>query len=200
MILMPLYFQTVRGEDAIATGLLLIPQGVGAGLGMALSGRLTERLGGGITSLLGGLVLAAATIPFVLISASTSYVLIGAALLVRGVGVGTAIMPAMTAAFSVLTREQVNDASPQLTVLQRVGGSLGTAIIAVVLQGQLTHAGAHAGPRAVAVAFAHTYWWVLGTTLVALLPAVLLAVVERRARADAIALRRSSELVLQAAA
>jgi hypothetical protein len=127
-------------------------------------------------------------------------VLIGAALLVRGVGVGTAIMPAMTAAFSVLTREQVNDASPQLTVLQRVGGSLGTAIIAVVLQGKLTHAGPHATPGATAVAFAHTYWWVLGVTVVALLPAVLLAVVERRARADAGAPRPSSEMVLEAAA
>jgi len=39
MILMPLYFQVVRGQDALVTGLLLIPQGVGGGLGMALSGR-----------------------------------------------------------------------------------------------------------------------------------------------------------------
>ena len=31
MILMPLYFQTIRGEDAIMTGLLLIPQGIGGG-------------------------------------------------------------------------------------------------------------------------------------------------------------------------
>ena len=53
MILMPLYFQTIRGEDAIQTGLLLIPQGIGGGLGMFLSGRLTERLGAGRTSLLG---------------------------------------------------------------------------------------------------------------------------------------------------
>ncbi len=53
MILMPLYFQTVRGEDAISTGLLLIPQGIGGGLGMFLSGRATERLGAGRTSLIG---------------------------------------------------------------------------------------------------------------------------------------------------
>ena len=35
MVLMPLYFQLVRGEDAVKTGLLLIPQGIGAALAMA---------------------------------------------------------------------------------------------------------------------------------------------------------------------
>src|ERR1700733_12053284 len=69
MILMPLYFQTIRGEDAIQTGLLLIPQGIGGGLGMFLSGRLTTRLGAGRTSMLGGLILAAATVPFILVTA-----------------------------------------------------------------------------------------------------------------------------------
>jgi EmrB/QacA subfamily drug resistance transporter len=182
MILMPLYFQTVRGEDAINTGLLLIPQGLGAGLGMFLSGRATERLGAGITSMIGGLLLTAATIPFVLIEANTSYLVIGAAMAVRGVGIGLAIMPAMTAAFSVLTREQINDATPQLTVLQRVGGSLGTAIIAVVLQEKTTHAGLHATPSALAGAFGQTFWWVMGLTLIALVPTAALMVIERRAR------------------
>ncbi|MGA2009825.1 MAG: DHA2 family efflux MFS transporter permease subunit [Solirubrobacteraceae bacterium] len=179
MILMPLYFQTVRGEDAISTGLLLIPQGLGSGIGMFVSGRATERIGAGRTSLIGGVILAVATIPFVLITASTSFALIGAAMILRGVGIGLAIMPAMTAAFSVLSREQVNDASPQLTVLQRVGGSLGTAIIAVVLEGQTSGART---PAAVAAGFGHTYWWVMGVTLVALLPTFVLTRVERRAR------------------
>jgi hypothetical protein len=102
-------------------------------------------------------------------------------MIVRGIGVGLAIMPAMTAAFSVLSKDQVNDASPQLTVLQRVGGSLGTAIIAVVLQGQTDHA--HTATAA-AAGFAHTYWWVMGVTLIALVPAVVLARIERRPRAQ----------------
>src|SRR3954465_3050287 len=54
MVLMPLYFQTVRGEDAVATGLLLAPQGIGAAVAMMISGRVTMRLGGGLTSLIGG--------------------------------------------------------------------------------------------------------------------------------------------------
>jgi EmrB/QacA subfamily drug resistance transporter len=178
MILMPLYFQVVRGEDALTTGLLLIPQGIGGGIGMGLSGRMTERLGGGRTSLMGGMILVLATVPFVLIGASTPFAVIGAAMLVRGIGIGLSIMPAMTAAFSVLSREQVNDASPQLTVLQRVGGSLGTAIIAVVLQGHLNHA-AHTH-AALAASFAHTYWWVMAVTLIALLPSLMLMRIERR--------------------
>lgn len=179
MILMPLYFQTVRGQDAITTGLLLIPQGIGGGIGMFLSGRLTQRVGAGRTSLLGGVILAAATVPFVLVTAGTPFTLIGGAMLIRGVGVGLAIMPAMTAAFSVLSKDQVNDASPQLTVLQRVGGSLGTAIIAVVLQGQIQHA--HTATAA-AAGFGRTYWWVMGVTLIGLLPTLLLARIERQAR------------------
>ncbi len=182
MILMPLYFQTVRGEDALHTGLLLIPQGIGGGIGMFLSGRATERLGAGRTSLIGGMILAVATIPFVLVTATTPFAVIGLAMLVRGIGIGLSIMPAMTAAFSVLTKEQVNDASPQLTVLQRVGGSLGTAIIAVVLQGQIK--GAHSA-AALASGFGHTYWWVMGVTLLALVPTSLLMRIERRAREHA---------------
>jgi EmrB/QacA subfamily drug resistance transporter len=188
MILMPLYFQTVRGEDAIHTGLLLIPQGLGGGLGMFLSGRVTERLGGGRTSLIGGVILALATIPFILITGTTSFFVIGAAMLVRGIGIGLSIMPAMTAAFSVLTREQVNDASPQLTVLQRVGGSLGTAIIAVVLQGHIQH-GAQT-QAALASGFGHTYWWVMAVTLASLLPTLLLVRIERRARREQAGVRR----------
>ena len=179
MILMPLYFQTVRGEDAINTGLLLIPQGLGGGVGMVFSGRLTQRIGAGRTSLLGGVILAIATIPFVLVTATTPFAVIGVAMAVRGIGVGLAIMPAMTAAFSVLNREQINDATPQLTVLQRVGGSLGTAIIAVVLEGQIKHA--HTAV-ATAAGFGTTYWWVMGATLIGLLPTLLLARIERQAK------------------
>jgi EmrB/QacA subfamily drug resistance transporter len=176
MVLMPLYFQLVRGEDAVMTGLLLIPQGIGAALAMHASGRLTERLGGGLTSLTGGTIMIVATLPFVFISATTSYWLLGAAMVVRGFGIGLSMMPAMTAAYATLKPEQVNDAAPQLNVLQRVGGSIGTAILTVVLQNGITAN----TPTAVAASFAHTYWWVVGVSIVALLPTVLLAVLERR--------------------
>jgi EmrB/QacA subfamily drug resistance transporter len=186
MILMPLYFQTVRGEDAVTTGLLLMPQGIGAAIAMRMSAIATERLGGGMTALLGGMVTVVATIPFVLIAGGTSYWLIGAAMVFRGFGIGMSMMPAMTAAFAVLRPDQINHATPQLNVLQRVGGSVGTAILSVVLsdhlQGAALAAGGHPSADAMAGAFGTTYWWVLGVTAFALLPTALLALVERSSR------------------
>ena len=177
MILMPLYFQIVRGEDAITTGLLLAPQGIGAAIAMAISGRMTERLGGGMTALIGGIVTLVATVPFVLLASDTPYVVIEAAMVFRGIGIGLSMMPAMTAAFSVLRKDQVNDATPQLTTLQRVGGSIGTAVLSVVLQGHLVAAGNSS--EAMASAFGTTFLWVMGITLVALLPTIVLLRVER---------------------
>ncbi|MFT3864582.1 MAG: DHA2 family efflux MFS transporter permease subunit [Solirubrobacterales bacterium] len=180
MVLMPLYFQTVRGQDPVDTGLLLIPQGIGAAIAMALSGRATERWGGGATAAVGAVITLFATIPFVLLGASTPFVAIGAAMIFRGFGIGMSMMPAMTAAYAVLTPEQVTHATPQLTTLQRVGGSMGTAILTVVLQQHLETAGT--SQAAMAGAFGDTFLWVMGITAAALLPTLLLARIERRAR------------------
>jgi EmrB/QacA subfamily drug resistance transporter len=183
MILLPLYFQVARGQDAIHTGLFLIPQGIGAAIGMRRSARATSRFGAGLTSLCGGIIMVAATTPFLFFGARTPYLLIALPMVVRGVGIGLAFMPAFTAAFATLNHDQVADASPQLNVIQRVGGSLGTAVIAVTLQSKLTHLSTHHSASATAGAFAATYWWVMALTVVGLIPAVMLWRVERKSRA-----------------
>jgi MFS family permease len=178
MILVPLYYQIVRGDSAISTGLLAAPQGLGAAAGMYLSGRTMDRIGCGATALVGVIVILIASVPFTMLGAGSSEAAISVALGCRGLGIGMAAMPAMTAAFRALQPHQAGEASPQLTVLQRVGGSLGTALFAVVLQGGLNRAGRAAGPEA--AAFATTFRWVIAITAVAALPTVLLLVIERR--------------------
>ncbi len=181
MLLLPLYFQTVRGEDAMHAGLLLIPQGLGAALSMGVAGRLADRIGGGRVAAAGLAIMTAGTIPLAGLGADTSYWAISAILVVRGIGTGASVMPLMAAAFSTLRTEDVPHATPQLNVLQRVGGSVGTAILTVVLSHQL--AGAASGsPAAQAQAFGHAYWWAVAVTAFAIVPAVYLAIVERRSR------------------
>src|SRR2546429_359522 len=120
MILVPLYYQEVRHESVIVTGLLTGPQGLGVLMVMPLSGRLSERLGGGRVALAGVAILVLATIPLAFVDASSSILAISLVLVARGIGIGFSFMPAMTAAFASLRTDQLSDATPQMNVLQRV--------------------------------------------------------------------------------
>jgi EmrB/QacA subfamily drug resistance transporter len=178
MILMPLYFQTVRHEDALYTGLLLVPRGVGGALAGWVSGHMTDRVGAGATAAIGGLISLVFAVPFVLIGARTPFVVICTFMSLQGFGMGLTFTPVMTAAFRALRPDQVNDASPQLNIIMRVGGSISTAILTVVLQQNLIRAGRSASAQA--SAFGTAFWWVLGFTAVALISTFALMAIERR--------------------
>ncbi|MDX6472396.1 MAG: hypothetical protein QOK22_1212 [Gaiellaceae bacterium] len=182
MILMPLYWQQIRFESVVKTGLLTAPMGLGMALVMPFAGRLADRLGGGPLALAGVVVTTLATIPFGLIGAHTSILGLSIAMFVRGLGVGFAFMPVMSAAFASLRRSELADATPQLNVLQRVGGSIGTAVLAVVLARALS--GTH-GVAAAAGAYRTAFWWSLGLTALAIGPCIVLVRAERAARAAA---------------
>jgi EmrB/QacA subfamily drug resistance transporter len=171
MILVPLYYQEVRHESVIVTGLLVGPQGLGMLLVMPMVGRLTERYGGGRVAIVGVSILCLGTIPLAFVGTSTSILYISLVLLLRGVGIGFAFVPAMTAAFSALRPDQLSDATPQLNVLQRIGGAIGTAVLAVVLQ---RASGQGASLSKLAGAFDTAYWWSLGIALLSLIPCLVL--------------------------
>ncbi|HZL47555.1 MAG TPA: DHA2 family efflux MFS transporter permease subunit [Solirubrobacteraceae bacterium] len=171
MILVPLYYQEVRHESLIATGLLVGPQGLGMLVAMPVAGRLTDRFGGGRVALGGVSVLCLSTIPLAFIGAGTSIAGISMVLLVRGVGIGFSFMPAMTTAFASLRPDQLSDATPQLNVLQRIGGAIGTAVLAVVLQRASGHA---PSVTHLAHAFNTAYWWSFATAALGLIPCVVL--------------------------
>ncbi len=180
MILLPLYWQEIRHESVVATGLLTAPQGLGAVLAMPIAGRLTDRIGGGPLALFGVSLTAVATIPFALIGAHTSIVWLSCAMVLRGVGIGFGFMPAMSAAFASLKRSELAHATPQLNVLQRVGGSIGTAVLAVVLQRSLVGAHTLSGQ---ASAYGTAFWASTALTALAIVPAFILLRTERAARA-----------------
>jgi MFS family permease len=180
MILLPLYWQQIRHETVVDAGLLMAPQGIGAALSMPFAGKLSDRHGGGPIALIGVAITALLTIPFGFVGTHTSIAWLSLAMFVRGTGIGFGFMPAMTAAFASLERHELSDATPQLNVLQRVGGSLGTAVLAVVLQREL--AGAHS-PSAAASAYGVAFWASAALAAVAFVPCLVLLRAERLARA-----------------
>jgi hypothetical protein len=134
----------------------------------------------------------------------TSSTLLVGALVVRGLGLGGAMMPLMAAAYALLAPAAVPRATSALNALQRVGGSIGVALLAVILQDQMRAAAPGSGAIApsqpltagareqvagpLTTAFGQTFAWAAGLTLVAIVPAALLA---RAERAERRALRRA---------
>jgi EmrB/QacA subfamily drug resistance transporter len=179
MILLPLYWQGVRHESVVDTGLLTAPQGLGMAIVMPIAGKLTDRYGGGPLALIGVVVTTVFTVPFALIGAHTSIAWLSVVMLLRGVGIGMAFMPAMAAAFASLDRSELPHATPQLNVLQRIGGSIGTAVLAVVLERALIGA---TTPTATADAYGTAFIFAAGLTALAIGPCIILLRAERAAR------------------
>ncbi|MGO9906199.1 MAG: DHA2 family efflux MFS transporter permease subunit [Solirubrobacteraceae bacterium] len=201
MLLVPLYYQSVRGASALQAGLLLAPGGFGAMLMMPLSGRLTDRYGPTWLPAAGLPFVAVGLIPFVFVDAHTSYVLLCTGSFVQGLGMGLAMMPNMTAAMQAVPRAAIARTSTAMNIIRQAGASIGTAVLSVILASAInanltsilgtsassSHSGgistlqhlparAHAaiaGP--LASAFASTFLWALVLIAVALIPAVGMA-------------------------
>lgn len=167
MLLLPLYFQEVRGQEVLLAGLLLAPQGLGTLLSRSLAGRLTDSIGAKWVAAVGFAIVGIATIPFALATSTTNEWYLCAALVVRGFGLGAVFIPVIAVAFVGLDRSEVPHASILTRVAQQVGGSFGVALLAVLLEGALIHVAPT--PAGAATAFDQAFWWSIGFTALAVI-------------------------------
>ncbi len=184
--LLPLYYQVARGQSALIAGLMMAPQGIGAALIMRKGALMADKYGARKVVPFGMALLAIGTFAYTQVTVNTSFLLLGVSLFVRGTGLGLAMMPVFAAAFQGLKHDQVPRASTASNIIRQVGGSIGVAILAVVLQGQFHrvlpgfHEGAAAGtvPYWAAVkladAFGNTFWWSVGLCALGIIPALFL--------------------------
>jgi MFS family permease len=200
MLLVPLYYQAVRGQSALDAGLLMAPGGIGAMCLMPVAGRLTDRYGPTWLPASGLPLVAIGLIPFAFVGAHTSYALLIAGNFVQGLGMGLAMMPNMTAAMQAVPPAAIARTSTAMNIIRQAGASVGTAILSVLLATAITSnlgtilgsrtgsgsgglsalqnlpASAHAqiaGP--LAHAFASTFVWALVLIVVAFIPAAGMA-------------------------
>ena len=184
MLILPLYYQVVREQSALSAGLLLAPQGIGAAIAMPIAGRLTDKLGAGRIVPFGVLIALTGTLAFTQLSAD--HELHGAGLRV--------VRPRRRArhdddavdgrrlpdplARRRSPRHVPDQHHPHGRRLGRHGGADGDPGAPAAGLGRVRSAprsrargdvSAIAGP--LAAAFAHTFWWAVGLTALALIPA-----------------------------
>jgi EmrB/QacA subfamily drug resistance transporter len=164
MLLLPLYYQEVRGVTPLTAGIMLVPQGVGAVLSRTVAGSLLDKVGPRIIAVGGFVVVAAATVPFALAGAHTSEWLLALWLVIRGFGLGAVTMPVIMAGYIGLDKQEIPHSSVLTRMTQQIGGSFGTAVLAVILASSVVvHPGNLNG------AFQVAFWWSVGFSAVAVL-------------------------------
>ncbi|MBK8462407.1 MAG: multidrug efflux MFS transporter [Nigerium sp.] len=166
MLLLPLYFQQLRGLTPLMAGVLLIPQGVGTFLSRSVAGRLSDTMSARWLAMAGFAVVALGTVPFAFATGQTSEMWLMAALLVRGVGLGAVTVPLMALGFRGLPRSDVPDASIITRIASQVGGSFGSAVLAVILTGAMATATTTA---ALTRGFQQSFAWTMGFTVTGML-------------------------------
>jgi EmrB/QacA subfamily drug resistance transporter len=172
MGILPLYYQVARGYSPRQAGLLLVPMGIAMGLAMIAGSRLSSRVAPRSIAL-GGLAFAAAgALLFAQLTPGTSNLVLSAAQVLSGIGLGAMLIPIMTAAYLGLRREAIPRASSSIRIMQQLGGSFGSAALYIIVQRQLTeHPHTAAG---LATAFGGTFWWVVAFVAVTVVPALFL--------------------------
>ncbi|MHA7127642.1 DHA2 family efflux MFS transporter permease subunit [Janibacter indicus] len=134
LLLMPTYFQQVRGESTTMAGVLMIPQGLGALVTMPIAGMLVDKYPVGRIVPVGIALITGGMFAFTQLSADSSYWgFVIPALFVMGLGMGATMMPLMTSSLKALTAHQVARGSTLLNITQQVASSFGVAIASVVL-------------------------------------------------------------------
>ena len=158
VFLLPVFLQSVQGYGPLNTGLFLLPQALVAAVLMPIGGRLSDRIGPRPVVMSGLIVLAISGVLLTQLGPRTSVVLIVAAMMLRGGAMAFAMMPGMSAGLARIPRHLTSRASSITNTCQRVGMSLGIALLVTFLSAQTGTAASQAtcdpSPHVVAVSHA----------------------------------------------
>ncbi|MFI9173520.1 MFS transporter [Streptomyces lincolnensis] len=129
------YLQLVQGRRPLEAGLAELPAAVGAVVAGLIAGRAARRfsvrvvVAGGLAAV--GLALAALTV----IDRSTGYPLLGAALLVVGIGAGFSFTVTADVILGSVPKEQAGAASAVSETAYELGAALGIAVLGSIVTG-----------------------------------------------------------------
>jgi DHA2 family multidrug resistance protein len=134
LFLIPLFMQQLRGLGAMSTGMMLIPEVIGAAILLPISALLLPRVGATSLTIIGLAIMTVGMYPLFQIQTSTSLDYVRLQLFVVGGGLGFGLMPAFTMAYTVLPPPLVNQGSAFLNMMRQIGSALGVAILTSVIQ------------------------------------------------------------------
>lgn len=138
MLLLPMFFQNVKGLSVIESALWLVPQGIGMLVARPLVGKLTDQFGARLVVLPSIVISLLGTLPFVYFDSGTLHWMIWMVLFIRGIGIGGITVPVMSDSYVGLEKSLIPAASVATRITQNIGAAFGSAILATVVSGALS--------------------------------------------------------------
>jgi DHA2 family multidrug resistance protein len=133
MFLLPIFMQNSIGYSPTATGWLMAPGALVAGLLSPLFGRLADRRGSKAFIVAGFALLALSMQLYVGLTLGSSLWAIFWPQLVYGLGLGMMNAPLSSTAMNAVRRDQIGMVSGLLSVLMQLGGAFGVALLGTAL-------------------------------------------------------------------
>lgn len=131
--ILPMYIQNVRGDSAVSSGLLLLPGAIVMGLMSPISGMIYDKIGAKKLSIIGFSLLTLGSIPFFLLTQSTSLMYLTVAYVVRMLGLAMTLMPLMTASLNILPNRLLAHGTAMSNTMRLIAGSIGTALLITIM-------------------------------------------------------------------
>lgn len=132
-MVLPMYIQTIRGESAFNSGLILLPGAVMMGIMSPITGRIFDHLGAKRLSNTGLFLLLVGTIPLVAVGEDTPIAIITVLYAVRMFGITMVTMPVTTAGMNALPANLISHGTAVNNTVRQIAASIGTAILVSVL-------------------------------------------------------------------
>lgn len=141
-LVMPLYNQDVRGLSAFHSGLTLLCGAILMGIMNPISGALYDRMGIKRLAIIGNAIVTLGTLPMLFFNQQTSVIVIVLVYAFRSIGIGFSMMSLFTSSMNSLPQNQEIDGNAVGSTLRQVAGSLGTALMMMVVS-LCTHGPTH---------------------------------------------------------
>ena len=138
-MMLPLYLQDVHGLSAFNSGLVLLPGSLMMAVVAPLAGGVYDRIGSKRLAVIGFLVLALGTVPFMFFTATTPDHFVTLLYGLRMVGVGMVMMPLTTSAMNAVPVNEVAQATASNNTARQVASSVVVALLSSVAQNVITN-------------------------------------------------------------
>jgi EmrB/QacA subfamily drug resistance transporter len=133
LVFLPLQLEGLRGESAVAVGLLFLPAGIVTAIFMSIGGKLVDGRGPRFPVMVGCVCMFIAMFGFARLTLTTPMALIAVFMCIQGAGLGITVAPAMIAGLSDLPANLTAQGTALRSLLGQSAGAVAIAVLGAVV-------------------------------------------------------------------